>query len=280
MSASSSSSGLRHAKLRCIGCELTSRKVTREHFWPRWLAQRANLASDPRGVAWFGKKHVSAARATIPLCKDCNHTFGRELESPVAHIFRSMEDGEGLTDHEAELLARWLWKFEGFSWSLLNPQHRYSERWTVRERVLGNAFQTIRSLLTLAVCFFKHNNDGHTALPVGIDSGVGEKNSIFISGVFCKTAVMISLRECSFMIPKQFSLYDFPIVPDPSGRKRFFPATTLETGADAIRITTSASRNLVAAHEAWATIQQAQQPLIGTRPRVELPVSSIVMPRR
>src|SRR5262245_9695115 len=81
--------------------------------------------------------------ATLPLCEECNNDFGVQLERPVSLIFEALEAGEGITDKEAELLVRWLWKFEGMFWSAENhthPELLYSDRWTLKERVLGPSF--------------------------------------------------------------------------------------------------------------------------------------------
>lgn len=115
-------------KLRCIGCDRVGRPMTKEHTWPKWLAERAQVRS---GINWYTGVKISPAAGTIPLCDECNHQFGAQLEEPVSRIFASMEAGLGLSDLEAEMLVRWLWKFEGLFWNALNfshPTKRYSDR--------------------------------------------------------------------------------------------------------------------------------------------------------
>lgn len=99
------------ARSTCIACGSTDRQITREHFWPQWLIAQAR----PLSVRWRDKR-VKPKSATVALCADCNAAFGRELESPVAKIFSDLQSGLGVSDFEAELLVRWLWKFEGLSW--------------------------------------------------------------------------------------------------------------------------------------------------------------------
>lgn len=268
------------AKVRCIGCERVTKDITQEHYWPKWLAKRANLGST--GVQWIGGEYVGAGAATVPLCGQCNHALGAELEGPVSNIFISMEAGEGLTDKEAEYLVRWLWKFEGLAWMLHHPDQRYSQRWTVRERVLGDAINSIRSILTLGVSFIYKNDEDFDDLPVGIDSGIGGQNSIFVSGVFCKTAIMVTLRDFAYLIPPQFSRYEFPIVEDGSGKKRFFPKTGFQTSSEAIEVTKAQSIRLTLVHEHWAALQSHRQPLVilPNRRRVELPMPTVISARR
>src|SRR5215471_5187349 len=72
-------SALGRLKLRCISCERAGLPMTKEHFWPQWLTERAGLARD-RKIRWVGAKRIPAAAATLPLCADCNNSFGSQLE--------------------------------------------------------------------------------------------------------------------------------------------------------------------------------------------------------
>jgi hypothetical protein len=106
---------MKHLKLVCIGCERSKADLdslgiafNKEHLTPKWLVKRCG--TDKTSVRWLGK-NVAGLNVTIPLCKECNDMFAREIESPVIHIFDQLESGAGITDYQAELLTRWMWKF-------------------------------------------------------------------------------------------------------------------------------------------------------------------------
>ena len=98
----------------CVACGTIDPKISKEHFWPKWLIEKTGTH---RTLVRFTKdKRINPKEFVIPLCTKCNSDFGRELESPVSQIFTDLENGLGISDIEAELLVRWLWKFEGYSW--------------------------------------------------------------------------------------------------------------------------------------------------------------------
>ena len=127
--------------------------MTQEHLFPRWLIDYAPARKGT--IRWIEGKRVAADKATIPLCTDCNGEFGRVLESPVSEIFRAIDRGEGLSDHDCALLVRWLWKFEGLAWLLShvgNPNANYTEDYRLVERVTTDApFDTTRFYMVLAL---------------------------------------------------------------------------------------------------------------------------------
>jgi hypothetical protein len=260
-------------KLRCIGCDRVGREMTKEHVWPKWLIDRAGLKAEP--VRWLDGKLISASSATIPLCAECNHTFGGALEEPVSRIFDDMEGGKGITDREAELLVRWLWKFEGLFWGAEyfgHPHLRYSELWTMRERVLGPSMEKIRPALTLALSLIESNDEGHTAWPVGIDSGITAFNGIFVSGVFCRTAMMVLLDNFAEFVPENFGLYQMARTPDATDTKVFMPPIGFKTARDAIQATGIASQRLAQEHNELGRRHQQRAAMVLVPPRrVEIP---------
>lgn len=257
-------------KLRCVCCDRVGQPMTKEHLWPKWLIKHANLKEE--GVAWHQGHMVSPNAATIPLCADCNHDLGAKLEGPVSVVFQEMETGKGLTDAEAELLVRWLWKFEGLFWNTTHfshPNARYSALYTVRERVLGPI--SIRPMLSLALSFAERNDDGHNDWPVGVDSGVWPTNSIFVSGVFSRTAMMVLLTEFVHLVPPQFGVYPFPSADRVTDDKVFFPPTGFETANGAIFITKTVSNLIGVAHERRAREWDTRPTFIMPGRRVEIP---------
>src|SRR5262245_24796256 len=97
--------GNRSLKLRCAGCDRVGQRMTDEHFFPTWLIEYTEAQHE--GISWLGKEGVSPAKATMPLCGDCNNLLASVLEAPVSLIFRALEAGEAVSDLDAELLVRW-----------------------------------------------------------------------------------------------------------------------------------------------------------------------------
>ena len=177
---------LRLLKLRCSGCDRVGLKMTKEHFFPRWLIDHAEVHHD--GIWWIDddEKKIDPAKATIPLCRTCNDAFGNSLESSVSAIFRQLEQGAAISEDDAELLVRWLWKFEGLQWAATtnSPSALYSRRYTLRERVTtSQVFEEVRNEMMLGVALIRNNDPGRKDWPMGLDTPVGE-NALTMSGVF------------------------------------------------------------------------------------------------
>ena len=81
----------RMLKLRCTGCDRVALPMTKEHFFPQWLIDRAEVHHE--GITWLDGQTIDPDKATIPLCSTCNETFGTILEGPVAEIFRQLGEG-------------------------------------------------------------------------------------------------------------------------------------------------------------------------------------------
>jgi hypothetical protein len=246
--------------------------MSREHFWPLWLINHAEVHFE--GVRWESGPNANPRSATLPICAECNHRLGSELEEPVSRILPSIEAGNGVSDCEAELLVRWLWKFEGISSSfahLDDDRWRYSGRWPLIDRVLGDSLVGIRPRLTLAMGLTNSNDDGYDDWPMGLDHGGSILDAIFVSGVFRKTALMVSLSDFEHLIPGCFGLYRLNAVPLPEGGVRFHPPVCFPRSLDAINVTKAASRELKLAHERWAAEQQERQQIQPIRPRLEIP---------
>jgi hypothetical protein len=241
---------MRHLKEKCAGCEKEEFTISKEHFFPEWLILRTNTNNTT--IRW-GNKWLPALSCTIPLCDACNKLFGEHLESPVAHIFDEIETGKGLSDFEAELLIRWMWKFEGLGW-YANPANKnwiYSDKYTLRERVLGN-IDTIRPRLTLAISLIHKINPEHDDLPMGIDSET-RISAIHVAGVFSKTAIIVSDNIFDSLIPPNFSIYHLS---DKVNKKKqtkvFFPRTGFLDDDIAVFSTKAASVKLSAVHDIYA----------------------------
>lgn len=249
--------------------------MTQEHLFPRWLIDYAPARKD--NIRWLDGKRVAAEKATIPLCTDCNAALGRELEGPVAEIFRAIDADEGLSDHDCELLVRWLWKFEGLQWLLNyvgNPNANYSQNYNLVERVTTSPpFDEVRSDMVLAVSRIKSNDEGFEDWPLGLDMPPSELSAMCMSGVFGRIALICSLAAFAELIPEEFGIYRFKDAAlEAPGQKLFFPPTGFEKATDAIVATVAASVPLLELHERFARSQQDQPGgLLRVRPRVELP---------
>ena len=263
---------IRAARLRCVACERVNQPMTGEHMFPLWLIDYCDVRRD--GIAWAGQDSGANPRtATVPLCEACNHRLGSELEDPVSRILPRLEAGHGITDREAELLVRWLWKFEGLGvcYARLGlPGWRYSDRWTLIERILGDPPRQVRHLLTLAIGLTNQNDPEHEDWPMGLDHGASGLDGFFVSGVFRKTALMVTLSRFADMIPPWYGTYQLGSVTDPAVAC-FVPPVCFPFSADAIGATKRVSLPLKKAHEDFALEHQARRPVTGVRPQLIIP---------
>lgn len=282
--------GNRALKLRCSGCDTAGPRITKEHFFPRWLIEYADVRRDgitwPQkvGLDWIERKNINAEKAVMPLCDDCNTAFGKELESPVAAIFRALERGEGVSDYDAELLVRWLWKFEGLQWAMFRDHNteEYTRLYSLRERVTtSRAFDEIRSELVLAVALAHANDKDYEDWPMGLDTPVGE-NAITMSGVFRRVALIVSLSRFSDAIHPAFGLYAFGHPPADRSAQVFVPPCSFLTAKAAVTVTQESSMELLRLHDEFGrhmkrayedARKDGQSPdlIIPNRKRIELP---------
>jgi len=246
----STATGLQAAKTRCLACEAPNVEMSREHFWPQWLIERTN--SKQTGVRWFGGKKISPSSATIPLCKSCNHTFGSELEGPVIKAFDSLEGGNGISDFEAELLVRWMWKFEGYGWLLHDNIRTYSHDSTLKDRVL-NRLSSGRSEVSIAISLIDKIDSKFGDKPMGLDSE-NECNRVFVSGVFSKIAIIVGLTQFSGLLPNQFSVYTLDDSPNAATEhsRMHYPKVGFPDDIEAVGVTRMISQRLSKIHDDYA----------------------------
>jgi hypothetical protein len=244
--------------------------MTREHFFPRWLINYAGVHNE--GIWWIHdeEEKVGAESATIPLCGECNHTFGTTLEGPVAEIFRQLEDGAAISEDEAELLVRWLWKFEGLQWTAVknDPNGRYTSRYTLRERIeTSRVFNEVRDSMVLAIAL-AHSND-RNEWPMGLDTPVSE-NALTMSGVFGRVALICSLSQFADIIPDVYGKFFFGSPVAKRANKVFLPPMSfIHAYAGAVDMTRVVGHMLAGLHDEWA---RRQPPSIRpVRHRIELP---------
>lgn len=261
---------LARAKLRCLACERTGQEMTKEHFWPKWLIKHTQA----KEVWHTSSTKLNPEAVTIPLCKICNNDFGAKLEAPVKKAFEELESGKGLSDLQAELLARWLWKFEGLMWCAENfdkHESTYSTHWTLKQRILDAPAFEIRPILTLGISLIQKRSPEKDEWPMGIDSTITDRNCLFVSGVFSKVAIIITLSDYKHKVPSEFSLYDFGETPIDRDAKVFFPSEGFEFTDIAVQKTQEVSFILNVLHESWAENLEQSRKLIFSRKRVLLP---------
>jgi len=241
-----------HLKIKCIGCERKGVKFNQEHVFPRWLILKTG--TDKTGIKWFGGKNIPALSCTIPLCKQCNDLFGQKLEVPVSKIFNKLESDKGINDHECEILTRWLWKLEGIFWHIGNSQgKKYTGIYTLSQRVL-NPIDQIRGRLVLAVSRFNEDKKTHKDLPMGVDSR-NELSAIFVSGVFSKLAMLVTLDDFIDFIPNNFTCYKLKNKLDMSDKDIVLaPKIGFKNGIDAIKTTIDCSITLSRLHDQFGTM--------------------------
>lgn len=265
---------LRLLKLRCTGCDRVGLKMTKEHFFAKWLINYADVRD---GIWWIhdDENKVDADKATIPLCSDCNHAFGTSLEGPVAEIFRQLEGGSAISEDEAELLVRWLWKFEGLQWAAINnnPDGLYTSRYSLRERVeTSRVFDEVREDMVLAVALTHHNDLDRRDWPMGLDTPVGE-SALTMSGVFGRIALICSLSRFAGEIPDVYGKFFFGGPAEKRKEKVFQPPMSFITAhAGAVATTRVVAHHLADLHEELGKeLRERQSGIIPVRWRVELP---------
>ncbi len=233
----------------CVACALPMKDKTKEHFWPQWLIERTG--THKTSVRFSPEKKINPRKLTVPLCGSCNNRFGNELESPVSKSFEDLEALRGISDIEAERIVRWLWKIEGLSWCFANPDSLYTQKYTLRDRVL-NPIDEIRGELTLAISLVEKIEPDFGDAPMGLDSWT-VTSAIYVAGVFARVAVMVLLRRFEGEVPDNFSLYRLADrnAPDRDA-KLFFPKVGFRTCVEAVGKTKLHGGMLSYAHEVEA----------------------------
>jgi hypothetical protein len=246
--------GLGHLLGRCAGCERSNLEMTKEHVFPRWLIRRTG--TDKTSIRW-GNKRIPAIAATFPLCTECNHLFGDKLEAPVSAIFDDLESQRGISESEAELLVRWLWKITGINWIATHPYGSYTRTRTLKERIL-RPLDEIRGNLMLAISLVKEIEAKYGDRPMGVDSPT-EIDAVFASGVFSYVALMVVIEPLADLVPIQFSRFRFlPRRDETCDAKLFYPTRGFDTDTEAVSVTWVSSQVLSVAHDKLAVLREQQ----------------------
>ena len=240
----------------CVACGAAQPRLNKEHFWPEWLIERTG--THKTSVRFTLSKRINPRSLVVPMCARCNTDFGRELEGPVSRIFADLEDGRGVSDNGAELLIRWLWKFEGLSWCFANPEGRYTEKYTLRERVL-QPIDEIRTGLSLAVSLVAVIDPRFGDAPMGLDSWT-DVNAVFVAGVFSRVAIMVLEKDFEGLVPRQFGIYRLATASAPDrNAKLFFPPTGFCDCVEAVNVTKDVGLYLSHAHDLQARSRAASR---------------------
>ena len=253
---------------------------TKEHIFPRWLIELSG-ATEIIVYREGTRLQHSPETLTVPMCKSCNNLLGSDLEGPVKGAMIDLLAGKGLSDVECELLVRWLWKFDSIQWleNFFDDHHRrYSSRFTMKERILGQGFHEVRSQLVFAAALIAEDEMKGTpesrGQPIGIDTPMSEHDMIAVTGVFCQAAFAVSLKTFAHHLPKNLTRYEFPILTDSTDRraKVFFPKEGYENCSQAIDSMRSSGRKLKIEHDRFFG-SAASRAIINLphKPRIELP---------
>ena len=238
-----------HLKEKCSGCEKEEVNYTKEHVFPQWLILKTN--TDKTRINWFNETKLPALSCTIPLCEECNKIFGKELEGPVSKLFEDIESFKGLSDNEAELLVRWMWKISGLFWAAACPQGKYTEKYTLRERVLS-PIDEIRGDIIIALSLIDNIDLSYGDLPLGLDA-LCEIDAIFVAGVFSKIAIIISLAGFEEVIPENYSIYHLESVRQENiETKVLFPKQGFKNDSEAVYVTKTIGELLAVVHDELA----------------------------
>jgi hypothetical protein len=237
---------LKHLKTRCAGCERASVPMNKEHVFPQWLILRCR--AHQTGIRWGDNPKLPALRATLPLCVDCNSVFGRELESPARATLDDLEARRGITDEQAELLVRWMWKIKGLAWIANHPGGDYTKKYTLRERVI-RPIDEIRGDIVFAAALVDALHPESTDLPMGMNVYT-ELDAVFVAGVFSRVAMMAVLASCEESVPSQYARFRLaPRRDEHTSMRLFHPPLSLTDDVEAVGVSYLAGLRLSAAHD-------------------------------
>jgi hypothetical protein len=225
--------------------------MNKEHVFPQWLIARCDTANTR--IPWGRGRRVFPRSATFPLCTDCNRDFGTELEGPVQRIFTVLESGEAITDEQAELLIRWLWKIQGLTWIATHAGGVYTDRYRLRERVL-NPIDEVRGDLVLAVARIAGLDPGSTDSPMGINTYT-HIDAIFAACVMSRLALVVTLAPFAQYLPDQFRHYRLTSIRDGNVKAVVAPVTFVDD-VEAVAITDLVGRELSRLHDELALLAQ------------------------
>lgn len=215
----------KHLKDKCVCCEESGKKYSREHVFPKWLLEISNTKQAP--FQWLCKPFITGQKCTIPLCIECNNTLGIELEDKVKDIFTNIELGNGFNDYEAELLIRWMWKIVGLLFRTVIPT--YSPNVTVKQHVLSQISQP-RDRLSIAISIIKDGYVNYDFTPIGISS-IGHYSSIYCAGILSHLSIIVLYTKFIDRIPNNWGVYTLsktPLMMNPN--KKFYPPVGFENG--------------------------------------------------
>jgi len=232
-------------KLRCISCGITNVKFNKEHLFPVWLIKKTK--TNKTSIRWSNKK-ISTMKATLPICIECNKEFSKNLEKPVSKIFDDLEFSRGISDNEAELLVRWMWKTQGLAWCFNNSYDNYTHTYTLKERSLL-PINNIRGYILLAISIINKIDSSFQDSPLGFDS-TNELDCVFSAGVFSKIAIIVSLVNFEKYIPNNYSKYIlFQNRQKCGDMKLFFPKVGFRICTEAVFFTKKISIILSKEHD-------------------------------
>lgn len=241
---------------RCVCCRRIGIKKSKEHLFPQWLINRTG---DDVKLKWFDR-WIPSNNCTLPICEECNNEFNEKLELPVQRIFDDLESNKGISDNEAEILVRWMWKTYGIFWCVMNSSDEYTHTYNLRERSLY-PINNMRGTITLAISLVENIETSEVGAPIGFDSK-NQLDCIFVSGVFYKLAIMVLLDIFTYAVPTNFDLYRLFDKREKFGyMKTFFPKTGFRTCVDAVGITAESSIMLSKLHDniAFELIESGQK---------------------
>lgn len=232
-------------KNKCICCRKTGVKITKEHVFPQWLIKKTG--THRTGIRWNNKR-ISAKACVVPICENCNYEFNENLEKPVRNIFNDLESQKGISDNEAELLVRWMWKTCGIAWCIANSSDNYTHTYNLRERALY-PINNMRRSISLAISIIDTIDSSFGDAPMGFDS-VNKIDCIFTAGVFSKIAIIVLLNCFVEELPSNFSIYNLFSKRENFGyMKTFFPKKGFKSCVDAVGVTRIISLKLSYLHD-------------------------------
>lgn len=170
------------------------------------------------------------------------------MEKPISKIFNDLEDNKGVSDNEAELIVRWMWKTVGIAWCFTHPFIDYTHTYNLKERSLY-PINNMRGSIILAISLIRGIDPSFGDLPMGFDSS-NEIDCVFCSGVFSKIAIIVSLNCFYDEILQVYDIYELlPNRKNFGDMKVFFPKIGFRTCSEAVYVTKTLSDKLSKLHD-------------------------------
>lgn len=228
----------------CIVCN-KNKPNSKEHVFPIWMLKLTNTQDTK--IPWLHGEKIKSIDCTMPICSDCNRLLNLYLEIPFKKVFTKLKSGKEISDYEAEITVRWMWKVSQLFWLYGQNNGYYEWKYSLKERCLTD-IDIPRNRISLAICRTKlkvKNSEGNE--PMGLDV-IGQFDSILSAGVFSNVSILILSTKYLNLVPKYYTLYTLKKEIDKKN-KAISAKIGFKNSYEAVQSTRKITRKLLYYHE-------------------------------